>query len=130
MNHGPTLSLLAQVPSRDTPEQKRVFLVFFVCWVILGITSFLFFYINRNASLKRRIFPFFLVGVGLVFTAFIAYMTHGDPRAISMTLPAIALITFLNFRTTRFCDACGRTLIRQPLFTRPGFCPHCGDRLP
>lgn len=130
MNHGPTLALLAQVPSPNTPEQQQGFLIFSVCWVILGIASFLFFYFNRNAPLKRKIFPVFVVATGFTFAAFLVYETRGEPRALSIALPMIALITFLNIRTTRFCDPCGRTLIRQPLFTRPSFCPHCGARLP
>jgi hypothetical protein len=39
--------------STDGPPLE--FVVFMVFWLILGLTSFLFFQFNRNAALKRRV---------------------------------------------------------------------------
>lgn len=108
----------------------QTFAIFAPFWVVLGVSSFVFFHFNRNAALKRRIFPFFVIAVGIIFTAFLAYMTRGFPRVLFLAVPMIGLITFLNIRRTHFCDSCGRTLYSQPTFKRPAFCPRCGAQLP
>ncbi len=110
-------------------EEKNVFFTFFIVWVILGISSFLFLQFNRNAALKRRIFPGFVVGVGVVFGCFVAYMSRGHLQVLFVAVPMITLITFLNLRKTRFCDSCGRTLYQQPIFSSSQFCPRCGAQL-
>ena len=130
MNTTPTILLLAQATGRNTPGQREAFTVFAVFWVALGLASFLFFHFNRDAAFKRRVFPLFGVAAGLIFGAFLIYMTRGYSQVLFLAVPMIALITFLNIRCTRFCDSCGRTLYKQPVFTRPGFCPHCGAQLP
>src|SRR5687767_6638119 len=105
-------------------------IAFMVVWCLLGVGSFLFFHFNRNAALKRRVFPAFVVAVGLIFGGFV-YFSAGSqqPQVLYMLVPALLLISFLNIRQTRFCDSCGKTLYRQPIFSRPRFCPHCGAEL-
>jgi hypothetical protein len=46
-----------------------------------------------------------------------------------LAVPAVAIISYMNIRMTRFCESCGRTLHRQPLFSKPRFCSHCGAAL-
>ena len=106
------------------------FLVFMVVWVCLGLGSFLFFHFNRNTALKRQVWPVFIIAIGLMFGGFV-YLMMGrqQPQVLYLMGPAIFLISFLNIRTTRFCDSCGKTLYRQPIFTRTQFCPHCGAQL-
>jgi hypothetical protein len=106
------------------------FVAFMVVWVLLGLVSFLFFHFNRNASLKRRVWPAFIVAVGVIFGGFVYYtMGRQQPQVLYLMVPALILISFLNIRMTRFCDSCGKTLHRQPLFSRTQFCPHCGAEL-
>ena len=112
-----------------TASKESAFLVFFVFWALLGLSSFLFFHFNRDAKLKKRVFPFFVVGVGVIFGTFAAYTTGWHPAVLMVMLPLVGLITFLNLRTTKFCDSCGRTLYRQSLFGPSKFCPHCGSEL-
>jgi hypothetical protein len=80
-------------------------------WVALGLASFLFFHFNRNAALKRIAFPMFIVTVGVLFGTFV-YLSTGrqHPQMMYLAVPAIVLISFLNIRQTRFCEACGKTL--------------------
>ena len=101
-----------------------------VVWVCLGLGSFLFFHFNRNTALKRQVWPVFIIAIGLMFGGFV-YLMMGrqQPQVLYLMGPAIFLISFLNIRTTRFCDSCGKTLYRQPIFTRTQFCPHCGAQL-
>ena len=121
--------ILAQIGVRNSLGEKNAFFTFAIVWVILGISSFLFFHLNRDAALKRRIFPIFVISVGVVFGCFVAYMSRGYLQVLFVAIPMISLITFLNLRKTRFCDACGRTLYQQPIFSRSQFCPRCGAQL-
>jgi uncharacterized membrane protein YfcA len=108
----------------------REFVIFMVVWVILGITSFLFFHFNRNAALKRTIWPAFIVAIGIIFGGFLFYFVgRQQAQILYVAVPAIILISFLNMRTVRFCDSCGKTLYRQPIFSRTQFCPYCGAQL-
>jgi hypothetical protein len=105
------------------------FIALMVIWGLLGLGSFLFFHLNRNAALKRRIWPVYIVSVGLVLGG-LMYFSMGRQRdVLYLGVPAIILISFLNIRTTRFCESCGKTLYSQPIFSRTQFCPHCGAEL-
>jgi hypothetical protein len=105
------------------------FIVFMVFWLLLGLASFLFFQFNRNAALKRRVWPPFMIIIGVIFAAFLWHVTNGYSEALLFMVPAIVIISILNIRLTRFCDACGRTLHAQPFCSRPAFCKYCGTKL-
>jgi hypothetical protein len=106
------------------------FVAFMAVWLVLGVSSFLFFYLNRNAALQRSIWPTFIVGIGIIFAGFLYFMVgRQQPQILYVAVPAIILISFLNLRTTRFCDSCGKTLYRQPILSRIRFCPYCGAEL-
>ena len=106
------------------------FIAFMVFWGILGLSSFLFFHFNHNATLKRNVFPVFIILIGVIFGGFVYYiMGRQHPQVLLPLVPALIVISFLNIRTTRFCDACGKTLYRQPIFTRTQYCSHCGSEL-
>jgi CHASE2 domain-containing sensor protein len=119
----------ATISKRDDGPPPE-FLLFMGFWVALALSSFLFFHFNRNAALKRRIWPAFILAIGLIFGGFVYFiMGQHQPQVLYLMVPAIIVISFLNFRATRFCDACGKTLHRQPIFSRTQFCPHCGSEL-
>ena len=106
------------------------FVVFVLVWSLLGLTSFLFFHFNRHTALKRRILPTFVIGVGALFLGVVYYFIGSQhPLVFVFAVPAVAAISFMNIRMTRFCESCGRTLHRQPLFWKPSFCSHCGAEL-
>jgi hypothetical protein len=106
----------------------QVFPVFFGVWVVLGLFSAGFFFLNKNAALKRKVWPPFLVATGMLFLGFMWAM--GLPaEAFFLAVPAVALITLLNLRAVRFCNSCGATLMSQNPFTRPTFCSKCGAKL-
>src|SRR6266404_1892767 len=117
---------LAQASVSDRHE---VFVPFMVVWAVLGISSFLFFHFSRNTTLKRRVFPPFVIIIGIIFGCFVAYMSRDHLQILFVAVPMIALISFLNIRKMRFCDACGRTLYQQPIFSRTQYCPRCGAQL-
>jgi hypothetical protein len=112
----------------DPEKTQGVFLVFFAVWALLCLGSAGFFLFNRNASLKRRVLPPLLIFTGLVFLGFMLLMCF-PPEVFTVAVPMIVLITLLNMRAIRFCDACGRTLHSQNPFSAPKFCSKCGAQL-
>jgi hypothetical protein len=39
---------------------------FAVCWILCGVGGFLFFQLNRNGGLKRRLFPWYCHILGII----------------------------------------------------------------
>ncbi len=108
------------------PEQ--IFPIFFVVWVGLGLFSACFFFLNKNAPLKRKVWPRFMILTGVLFVGFVWSMS-GSAQMLFILVPAVTLITLLNLRALHFCDACGATLINQNPLSRPAFCSKCGANL-
>jgi hypothetical protein len=107
---------------------STVFAVFFGVWILLGVSGFLLFYAGRDAAFKRQFFPLYLGVAAVVFIGFTAGM--GAPLSVlAIMIPFVAFVMLLNYRGTRFCDSCGRTLIDRAVFSRPKFCPQCGAAL-
>ena len=113
----------------DTVARKDVFEIFFVFWVVLGVTSGAFFYFSKNAPLKRKIWPPFVIGSATLFTAFAWYMSGESTGFAYIGIPMIVLITALNIRNVRFCDSCGKTIHNTNPFSPAKFCPKCGAGL-
>ena len=97
-------------------------------WVLLGVASLLFFQFNKNARLKKRILPFFIVGAGILFILLFVPWT-GRPMILLFVLPAVALMTYLNLKMIRLCDSCGSTVTSNVWFAKSNFCSKCGARL-
>jgi hypothetical protein len=108
----------------------RTFPIFFGVSIVLGAASSAFFLLNRNATLKRRIYPAFVIGVGVLFLIFVWLMAVPDDVSFfCVMVPGVVLITLLNIRNTRFCNSCGRTVFTQNPFASPKFCSKCGASL-
>ena len=107
---------------------EEIFLIFFGTWVVLGLVSFLIFFVGKNAELKRKLWPPFVIGAGALFIFFVYMMSFGGEILLIM-IPAVIVITFLNLRATKFCDSCGKTIINQNFFVKPEFCSKCGSKL-
>ena len=105
-----------------------IFPVFFVVWIVLGITGFFLFYVSKNVQFKRKYFPWYVILGGVIFVLFGLGM--GLPVAmLFIMLPVVTLITLLNIKSTRFCDNCGRTIINQMWFSKVEYCAKCGAKL-
>jgi hypothetical protein len=107
------------------------FAIFVCVWAILGVATAVFFTFNRNAQLKRVVFPPFVIGIGVVFATFV-WLMHGrhHPDSLILLVPGVTMVTLLNLWITRFCDACGRTVVNRGGFSRPKYCHKCGAPLP
>ena len=91
--------------------------IFFLVWAALAVAGFLLFQVNRNAAFKRKYFPWFAALAGAVFLGFMIVI--GVPiEGLLFMAPFILLITYLNIRTTSFCDSCGRTTYNNTWFAK------------
>ena len=108
-----------------TPD--KIFPVFFAVWIAVGLGQFFFFRFNKDIPLKKRLFPRFAVGAGILFGLFILIMVPWPAALIPM--PIIAAITWINIRMNRVCDACGKILINPQWWSKMTFCPYCGAKL-
>ena len=104
------------------------FLAVWVLWALLGLASFVFFTFHRNAVLKRRVWRVGVPVLGVAFLGLVAWFTRSAVMLL-FALPAVALITFLNLRSVRFCDACGQTVYTHGWIQAMRFCPGCGAPL-
>lgn len=103
--------------------------VFFGVWGVLGVGSVGFFRLNKNARLKRKVWPPFILATSILFIAF-AWAISPRAEVLYVLIPASALIALLNLRAVQFCDSCGATLRSSNPFRKTAFCSKCGASLP
>lgn len=123
---------IAPVP---TTLETIVTALFFGTWIVLGIVSFVLFFVGKNTALKRRWWPRFILLVGVLFIVFstllavIGSKTWWSLGVLFITVPAVTLISYLNLKMTKFCDKCGATLINSNWLSALRFCSKCGAEL-
>ena len=110
-------------------EKEEYFWIFFVFWAILGLGSFLFFQFYKNTKIKKKVLPVFVIFAGLIFMSFVVFMAGFSYEVLWIMVPAIALISFLNIRNTKFCDNCGKMIYNNNWFSKQEFCSKCGMKL-
>ncbi len=102
--------------------------IIFGVWILFAVSGFIFFYVTRDAALKRRVFPWYVCLVAVLFLGLVA-ANGASLGLLVIAAPLVALITFFNARRTRFCDSCGRTVTSHLSFERPRICSKCGAPL-
>lgn len=98
-------------------------------WVILCICSAWLLLATRNVALRNRLLPVCIWGAGFLFAGFV-FLLSGELRVMLIVTPAVVLICFLNLRTMKICQACGRTVYNNVLLTKMEYCSKCGAKLP
>lgn len=106
------------------PNEQEYLLVL-GAWIIAGIAS-AFFFLSRNASLKRRLWPPYVIGVAILLLVLVWWFLPNE--ALYVAAPLVALVTFINLRVMKFCNACGATTMNFP-FRPARFCAKCGAPL-
>ena len=101
--------------------------LFGATWIVLS-GGLVLFYWRAGLEAKRRWHPWFAFGTAGLFILFVALMA-GLGGGLIFVAPIALLIAFLNWRFTKFCPACGRTIFQNPPWSRVNFCPKCGARL-
>jgi hypothetical protein len=111
------------------PERfLRIFPIFVRIWVVLIVSATAFFYLNKNAALKRRVWLPFVVTTGALFIGFLWLMGTPLPFRLMGATAVIAAI-LINVRTVRFCEACGNMSRSRNSFAQPTVCSKCGAGL-
>ncbi|MFS2134503.1 hypothetical protein [Duganella sp. Dugasp56] len=109
-------------------SHSDIFPIFFGVWMVLCLFSAAFFSFSKNAKLKRKVWPPFTIGTAILFVGFVWAMDSPSQTFLFM-IPVVALIVFLNLRSAKFCDACGKTNMSRNPFFRSRFCSKCGAKL-
>jgi len=79
------------------PDPQRAFLPFVIVWIAIGLAGVVFFMKNRDAALKRRVYPPYLVGAALLFLAFITFGARMGSTAL-IAIPFVALSVVMPLR--------------------------------
>lgn len=120
--HAGTVGFSKVMDMRDFNWQVAVF---FGSWAMLALCSFIFFQFNKNPALKKKVFVWGHLIADALFLGFVAWI--GFPiLAFVIAIPAVALITVVNYWGTKFCPHCGKTLVHA---YRTRFCSRCGQPL-
>src|SRR5687768_6969296 len=100
--------------------------IFIGTWVVLAIGG-LIFHLHASPAMKHKVWPAMGIVVGLLFLVFI-YFLEGIKFASLAAIP-VALITYLNRKTVKFCSQCGAFNRSPTMFPVPKFCGKCGTAL-
>jgi hypothetical protein len=100
--------------------------IFIGTWIVLAVGG-LIFHLRASPAMKHKVWPMMAIVVGPLFLVFV-YFLDGIKVASLAAVP-VALITYLNRKTVKFCSQCG-ALNRSPtMFPVPKFCGKCGAGL-
>jgi len=105
------------------------FFYFWISWLVIGVCSFLFFRYNKNAGLKRFIFPFVLTFINLLFLYFVWTEMNSEGPFLYIFTFGVILIAVSNYRRTKFCSNCGATVYGGSIVSSPSECHECTSRL-
>jgi hypothetical protein len=105
---------------------KTIVAASWICWLVIVIAGAIFFDRNRNAPLKRRLWPAWIAASSLSFIAAVcAALGH-----ISVVVVAIALaVGLINLFAQKFCPACGLSQYANNPFRSDNKCTECGGAL-
>jgi len=102
--------------------------ILFGTWLVFGITGVVFFLLGKNAQLKRKLWPFYIIGIEVILVALVM-LAHLPLTALFVMIPVLVLAAYLNLTRTKFCDSCGATILNQNFLTKTEFCTKCGERV-
>jgi len=107
---------------------SRSYTIFLVVWIIIGVVPTAFFYGNKNAALKRKIYSVLVIGASALF-GFFASSRLDFSRSFSwFFMIMLGAITVMNLRGIKFCLACGATNRSQNPFSPVAYCSKCGTK--
>jgi len=89
------------------PERfLRIFPIFVRVWMVIIVSATAFFYLNKNAALKRRVWIPFVITTGALFIGFM-WLMGTPPPFLLVGVATVVLAIVINLRAVRFCKACG-----------------------
>jgi hypothetical protein len=93
--------------------------------VIIGLT--IAFRINKDVQFKKRLLAMSYAFAAVALLVLMA-LFRVQTTVIAIAIPAVVFVLFLQFKMTKFCDKCGRTVIQRTPFDRFEHCPKCGAK--
>jgi hypothetical protein len=105
---------------------ELIFAVFLAVWIAL-LAAVSLFYWKGSLAAKRRFHPYVVVGGALIFLGFVTVIMPASTFVV--IVPAVALVSFLNYKMTKFCNTCGATVIQRPPWTASPTCLKCGGEV-
>lgn len=106
------------------PDAAFPIFLFFL-WIPLCLAVWTFYW-KGGLEAKRRWHPRIVFSSAVLFLGVVALVM---PFALVMAAPAVAGISWLNLKMTKFCPSCGRTLVQNPPWVTLNFCAKCGTDL-
>jgi hypothetical protein len=107
-------------------------ILFFLMMLVIFV-PYAFFLINRNAKLKRRLWPAYAIGTSIAVVTLFWLMGAATELLLYLVVPLFAAGALINLRVAKFCDACGATINnawRAAWLLPPArVCPECGASL-
>jgi len=104
------------------------FKVFMAVWILLAIFSLAFQRFNKDVRLKQKIYPWTMIGMGIIFIFFTIWV--GAPlNSLFFTVPSLILICFITIRNSRYCPKCGAFVYNWNWFDKVKYCSKCGAPL-
>lgn len=107
-------------------KPDTIFPIFMGFLAVMGLSSFLMFHVNKDASFKRKYFPVAMIFMGIVVAGFFTIIVPAW-EGLLIVYPAIVLISYLNNRMTKFCGKCGATNYNRMFFLSMNYCQKCGE---
>ena len=98
-------------------------ILFFTILVVQGIV----FKINKNSTFQKKFFPFALAINLAVFLLLPMFQFYPSP-IIFVFIGVGFLIFFINIKTTKYCDVCGKFRYNKTLWEKMDFCQVCGKK--
>lgn len=101
-------------------------------WIILGIGGFVLFHLWKNVASKKKWFPRFLILEGVLFvfistaTTALHFRSLWSLCVLVFLSPAVAVITYLGIKLTKFCVRCGAVIYNGTPFFPDRYCSTCG----
>ena len=106
-------------------DNNAIIKIFFATWVVLALAMLLV-HLRASTRVKVKTYRYGPIVIGLLFLSFICLI---DRKDFYFAIPAVALITWLNIKTIKFCPACGRMNRSPTMFPVPRHCVHCGAEI-
>ena len=113
----------------DSPIPDNATTILGPIWVALVGSGMLFFALSRNGTLKRRIWPIFMLLLWLFLIPVVIWFRFPLPIA-AFGVVGWGLMVFWNYRSWLFCHNCGASSRVGFSMDRQNTCPKCAARVP
>lgn len=105
-------------------EDYGLFLILFCGLAVVGVAAHLFFYESENATLKRKLWPVYIVSASCMLIG-LAWNVLGLDWKLAIPIVSVGFIAITNIRSVLFCEPCGALVRSKTIVDRPTMCARC-----